>query len=122
MALNQRLLEQQRLGLAVGNGNLDILNLADHGQRLAVQPRGSEVAAYPVLQVARLTHIDHLTSLIQHAIDARTTPEVSEEVFMIEWLTDFCGHYPATTTRLAAWESIDWDYGQVSRCCPQSQL
>jgi hypothetical protein len=44
-----------------------------------------------------------------------------EKVFVIKWLTDVCGHNPATTARLAALGSIELDYGQVSRCCPQSQ-
>ena len=121
MALDQRLLQQQCLGFAVGDSNLYILDLADHSHCLAVQPRGPEITAYPIFQVARLAHIDHLTGLVQHAIDARTAAEMREEVFMVEWLTDFCGHDPATTARLAALGSIDWDYGQVSRCCPQSQ-
>jgi hypothetical protein len=102
MAFDQRLLQEQRLGLGIGNRNFDILDLAYHGQRLAVQPGGSEVAAYPILQIARLTHIDHLTGLIQHAIDAGTTAEMREEVFVVEWLAGFCGHDPAITARLVA--------------------
>jgi hypothetical protein len=85
MALDQVVLEQQRLGFRCGRSHFDAVDLRDHrhglrGMRLATR----EIGADAILQVARLADVQHLAVRRDHAIHAGALAEVGEERLRVE--------------------------------------
>ena len=84
MALDEVLLKQQRFGFAGSDGDLDVGDLVNHRHGLAGQARGTEVTGNPLAQIAGLAHIDHLSTAVQHLIDAGLAAQVRKKGFVIK--------------------------------------
>ena len=52
------MLKQQRFGFGVGNGDIDVLDIADQRFGFAAADLGAEVAGETLLQVFGFAHID----------------------------------------------------------------
>ena len=72
--LDERVLQQQRLELAVGDDHLEVRHPADQYEGLEVARRarcpGIEVGADPSPQVLGLAHVQHLTAAVLEQVDA----------------------------------------------------
>ena len=70
--LDEIVLQQQRVGLGVHNGELRVGDLRDQNPGLHVQPlRRHEVLRHPLVQILGLAHINHLPRGIVVTIDPR---------------------------------------------------
>ena len=78
LLLDQALLQQQRLGFAVGDGAVDVGHLGGQRQGLSVQAAGAEVAGDAPSQIARLADVKRLAGLVEHAIDAGLLAEAGK--------------------------------------------
>ena len=73
--LDEVVFEQQRLGLGVGERDLDARDVPDQRLHLGVDVAGEEVVADAVAQVARLAHVQQLgLTLLVRAEYMRYTP------------------------------------------------
>ena len=69
--LDQLVLQQQRIGLAAGDGGFHPRHLRQHPHDPRRFRRGVEVAPHAVAQGARLAYVEHAAGVIEHAIHAR---------------------------------------------------
>ena len=69
--LDERTLQHQRLKLAVGQNDVKVVDLADHGPGLfRVAGQFQKILADPVAQCLGLAHIDHRVAGVHHNVDA----------------------------------------------------
>src|SRR4029077_4069634 len=82
--LDEVVLEQQRLGLGVGDRDLDGRDLLHERLHLGIDVARGEVRAHAILQAPRLADIEQLLLRPEHAIDAGALGERCEERLVIE--------------------------------------
>src|SRR5689334_16081888 len=70
MLLDEVVLEQQRFGLGVGDGDFDVGDLLDERRDPRFHLARTEVRAHTVLEAARLADVQDLAFAAVHAIDA----------------------------------------------------
>jgi hypothetical protein len=69
--LDQVVLEQQRLGLGTHHGGLHAHDLRDHVADAGAAVALLEIVGNPLLQVARLAHVEHRARRVEIAVDTR---------------------------------------------------
>ena len=67
--LDQVLLEQQRLGLTVGDGDINVGNVGDQRHSLGIKTTGTKIVTDPFAQVAGFADIQDFTILVKHAVN-----------------------------------------------------
>ncbi|MNO52787.1 hypothetical protein D3C76_432150 [compost metagenome] len=82
--LDQRLLEQQRLGFVGGDGGLDLGDLRHQCGGLRRQAGLAEIAGEPLLEVLRLADVEQPGVHIEHAVDARPPAAGGQECSRVE--------------------------------------
>ncbi len=80
MLLDEMVLQQQRLTLGMGQGHLNVANLLHQGALTQGGVGFLEIAAHPLLETARLTHIENLARGIEHAIDPGCRRQFTHQV------------------------------------------
>ena len=70
VSLDEVVLEQQRLGVGVGDGDFDGADLRHQRLHLGVDVAGGEVGADPVPEIARLADVQQLLPRAEHAVHA----------------------------------------------------
>jgi hypothetical protein len=83
-ALDEIVLEQQRLSFGARRRHLDRRHLPDHHLGARSVAGLVEVGGDALLQVARLADIERFPALAEHAVDARETRQPCDERFCIE--------------------------------------
>jgi hypothetical protein len=87
-ALDEVVLEQQRLRLGARDRGLGAGDLGDHHRRARAREVPLEVRGDALLQVSRLADVDHLAGGVPEAVDARKRGERGDERGAVE----FGGH------------------------------
>ena len=77
---DEALLKQQRLGLAAGDGDLDVPRFAGEGEGLGGKTGGAKIGRHPRLEIARLAHVQRFAAVADHAVDARPLGQGGEKV------------------------------------------
>ncbi len=85
--LDEVVLEQQRLGVGVGDRDLDVRDLLDQREGLRLDLARHEVAADAVLEATRLSHVQQLAFAAVHAIDAGSSRSAATKFFESNSLT-----------------------------------
>ena len=83
-ALDEIVLEQQRLGLRARGGDLDARHLRHHHLDARAQALLLEVGADALFQVAGLADVEHLAGVPEHPVDARKVGQSGDERFRFE--------------------------------------
>ncbi len=84
VGLDQVVLQQQRVHLGGGNGDLYLLNAHHQGHGFLGQAAGAKVAAHPVFQIARLAHVQQLVLGVVHLVNPRPRGQGVEKRLVIE--------------------------------------
>ena len=78
------MLEDQRLGLGVGDGDLDIGDLSHQGAGLDAVDVGAKVGGEPLFQILGLAHVDHGATAVIHAVDATLMGDGAQKRLAVE--------------------------------------
>jgi hypothetical protein len=84
MPLDQVVFEQQGFGLGCSDRDLHIVNLRNHCHGLRRLRFTNEITRQSILQIARLTDVQHLTRRAEHAIHAWALAYIGEKGFGVE--------------------------------------
>ena len=82
--LDQVVLQQQRLDLAVQHSDLDVGDVGHHRHGFRLQPAGAEVAGNPVFQVFGLAHVQQPPLGVVHLVHAGALAQGGEKGLVIE--------------------------------------
>ena len=84
MLLDEVELEQQRLGIGVGDGDFHARGLRDQRLHLRLHVARLKVGSDPALEIARLADVENLALRIEHAVNAGTARQGIDEGLRIE--------------------------------------
>ena len=96
--LDEVLLQQQRVGLGGGDGDLHVTDAHHQRLGLGIQPRVAKVAAEAIAQVPRLAHVEQFAGSIVHLVHAAAIGHRGEKGGRVEFVT----HRPAPPVRFPA--------------------
>ena len=82
--LDEIVLEDQRLGLGVGDGDLDIGDLAHQGAGLDAVDVSPKIGSEPLFQILGLAHVDHGATAVIHAVNATLMGDGAQKRLTVE--------------------------------------
>lgn len=92
LGLDEVVLQQQGLGLGARHRDRDVAHARDHEGDARREVRLLEIARHPLLQVARLAHVEQLPVLAQHAIHARQAGQARKQRRRVEGRVVYDAH------------------------------